>query len=727
MISTGQHIRNAVPALLGVGLFLAAAAGPAAGADGTRVIWSFEKTETAKSLPQFGYWAEPTPIRYPAPGWRGKKLGPDHEGDITAVRKASSRDYPLMTLTATHVAHGDYAYRYRLTEKLHKRIADWIRKTPGGTACPPPHDYHDRVNWYWQRCPFGRYLWRHQPANRDWSSFDRFRFDVFSTRATAVLGVKVRDRIATKGRPGPHPHGVRTPPIILRVPPGKAVTCDLPLAEIARVCELDLTRIHRYHIRINGTEGATDLYFDHVRLVTADVADKDAALPLVSMEGEPKPWGRPVVYDGPTPRSPEKLKRQAGPVESLGPVVVTDSPGNYACAPGHFGGVGVTYFQSARRSCVAYDNDRLAVVMGGGPKDAKLMSRGVGEGGGVYVFASFDGGKTWGAPARGERKPHRYGNWYWRGNMYSDRNGDIYWLGTQNCDSYHEGYDVLFRRLAFTGDAWVADRVACVDQNGYKCPGWASVIRTRQGRLWAAWRDGFRGDYAKHSNDDGCTWQPCKDASLDPPRPFYEPKLENLGRPAVERPAPPKAVLLWPAEPVCGDFLLPFQNHVAVLSANGARWQVHDGRAWGPPREGPFGKIRKARGVISATVLGETGLFVSRFEIDKLKVARLRNGTWTTDVLDSGAVPSNILTASGDNVFCFYIVKDGETYHVKYRRWADERWEPTVTLASEKVSLNQVAAPVFCPPDYAAVWWDQRRPKQRGATSFVKFMRVANR
>jgi hypothetical protein len=693
----------------------------AAAAEDVRVIWSFEKDEMAKSLPEFGFWGLPAPIGTPEPGWRGTPLPSDYKGDITAIRKASSRDYPLMTLTARHATDGDYSYRFEIGERMAREIAAWVAKPTGGTACPPAQDYHNLVDWYWQRVPFGTYLWRQEPANRDWTGFDRLRFDVLSTRAPVVLGVKIRDLTASDGRPTSGPHGVRTPALTFHVPAGKPVTCDVPLAEVARVCELDLSKIHRYHIRVNGVEAATDVYLDCIRLVPAGAAEKDARFPLVSMDGRPAPWAREVVAATPTVRSEAALKRSAGPVESLGPITVVSAPGGYASAPGHLGGNGTTYFQSTRRSCVAYDNDRLLVVMGGGPKDARLMTPTVGEGGGIYVFASFDGGQTWGGPKSGDKTPARFGNWYWRGNLASDRNGDVYWVGTQNCDSYHEGYDVLFRRLAFTGEGWTADRVACMDQNGYKCPAWASAVRTDDGRLWAAWHDGFGGSYAKHSDDDGFTWAPVKDAAQAAPRPFYQPNLADLKKPPAERPAPPKQVLLWPAETVSGELLLPWQGQVAVVSASGDQWQTHDGMRWSAVKPGPF----KGAGVASVALLGRDRLCLSRASGGTLSVAQLVEGAWQTVTLDTGEILSDILTVSGDALFCFYIKKEGEKYDVLYRRFAEGKWAPPVTIASEDVVLNQIAAPAVCPPAYAAVFWDQKYSSPRDPT-FVKFMRLAN-
>jgi hypothetical protein len=686
--------------------------------EAVRTIWSFEREQTGKQLPQFSYWGKPVSFKHPQVGWRGEKIGPDWKGDITAVRKASSRDYPLMTLVAKHVTEGKHAYKFGMSDKNAKVWMDRIKKLSGLTACPPKHDYHDIEDWYYQRYHWG---WRSVPSNRDWQGFDRLRFDAYADGNEVVLGVKIRDSLGH----GKKPLGLRTPAYLFKIPKGQAVTCDLPLAEIARISELDLSRIYRYHIRVNGISGGFTLYLDNIRLVKTAAAKSDAKLPLVKMQGQPRAWGRKVCSLPPTKRIAARMKRETGPVEQLGPVLVTDSGGQYACAPGHFGGHGATYYQSARRGCVAYDNKRLVVLMGGGPKDATLVTKSVGEGGGVFAFASFDGGKTWGGLKPGQKQPARLGTWYWRATLYSDRSGDVYCVGTQNCDSYHEGFDMFFRRLAFSGEGWSNDRFAFVNQNGYKCPAYASAVRTSKGRLWAAWRDGFGGSYAKYSDDDGYTWKPCKDAAAKKiPRPFYQPKLADLSKPPADRPKPPQKVLLWPAEMICGDFLVSYGQEVAVFSSIGDKWQIHDGNKWLKSAPGPF---KKGKGSpITVSAVGAKGVFLCRTREDKLLAAHLANGVWKTEQLDSGKIGSNILTASGKNMFCFYIKKSQDGYDIRYRRFKAGKWEPSVKIATEQKRLNQVAAPTFSPPDYAAVFWDQQRPGSR-ASSFVKFMRIPNK
>ena len=68
---------------------------------------------------------------------------------------------------------------------------------------------------------------------------------------------------------------------------------------------------------------------------------------------------------------------------------------------------------------------------------------------------------------------------------------------------------------------------------------------------------------------------------------------------------------------------------------------------------------------------------------------------------------------------------DNETYEVRYRRWRDGTWEPSVKVTTEVRRINHLAAPQVSPPDYATIFWDQRF-RRRDDASEVKFVRVPN-
>ncbi|MFH0982410.1 MAG: hypothetical protein V2A79_12845 [Planctomycetota bacterium] len=602
-------------------------------------------------------------------------------------------------------------------------------------AQPPAGSYHDIRDWFYQRsCNMFDSALRNKDGRQDWSGYELLRFDIFSEKSPAVIVCRVFD--ASGPKIPAHYLGLRSNLSLFKVPQDKQVTCEFPLAEMARVAEMDLSKMTGLVLRVNGYEGDADIFVDNIRLVTKEAAAGDAKFSVVKMEGEPKPYARPVIYKL-VKRDPEKMKRESGAIEKLGPVTVYSgvgqySSGAYACGGGHFGGSGHTYFQSLRRGCVAYDNKRLLVLMGAGPNEAKAIGERC-QGGGVWAMASFDGGATWGGLKPGENLPWRFRDWYWRATASSDANGDVYHIGTENCSSYHEGYGVLFRRLAMTGEGWEDDRVSLLDQNLRKCPGDARAWRLASGRIWATWKDGWGGCVAKHSDDDGYTWAPCKDASKPLPRPFYEPNLEDLKKPPEQRPQPPKEILPWPGTPVAGSVLLPCKGQVAVLKEG---WQVHDGKAWGPVQKLPMAPPGSAE----ATVAGERvflaggGSYDNKLENEKrgaLKVAVQDGDSWKEETLEPGDIGDVILTASGEAVFCFYVkaVKEGDreaANEVHCRRWKDGKWGESELVAKEDFRINRLASPIISAPNYAAIWWDERMTDRKKPT-VVRFARVPNK
>jgi len=689
-----------------------------ADATGVTLLRGFEIEE----MKAFGSPGKFFPGHSPPGGYRVEPIPTDAAG-YTIFRRASSRDWPKFSLFAQHATQGKYALCYAMPGP---------RKTPPlVTAHPPAGGYHDVFDWSYQR--HGK-IWSEDAGKKplDWSAYDRLRFDVHSTEAPAVLGVRLRDKSAPRGRYGPH--GIKTTVAVFTVPKATTVTCEFPLAEMARIAEADLSKIHWMHIRRNGSEGKTLVFIDNIRLLTKDAKEQEE-YPLVTMAGEPRPFARKVWGKNAPPRARATVERDLGPVARLGPVTVIETAGTYACSKSHFGGQGGTYFQSARRGVVAFDNKRLLVVMGGRPPRGSrpVTWGGTGEAGGMLALASFDGGKTWGGLMPGQTAPVALKDWYWRTTLSTDGSGDLYAIGTQNCDSYTEGYDVFFRRLGFDGTGWTYDRFSIVDQNGYKCPGPARALRLAAGRIWAAWTDGFGGVYAKRSDDDGLTWVPCKDASVTTlPRPFYAPRLEDLGKP--DAPKPPKAVLLWPADLVAGPLLVPFKGHVAAIAYTGSQWAHHDGTAWGATQKVPW-KARRG-GQASEAVLGDSHVFLVRAEgkgdAMNLVAMRLVNGEWKgPEALATGVLGSSILTASGDAVFCFYVLtegtKDAPAYTIYCRRWRNGTWEAAEKVATETDPINRLAAPTVSPPSYAAVLWDERVEDTKKKTSWVRFARIPNR
>jgi hypothetical protein len=700
-------------------------------AEDEKLLAGFEWEEFAAKVGRSMVIGEPIEGA-PKPGFRAKRytsLEQVAPAGFQIFHPKSSRDHAGLLMTRKNATQGQFAYHFQpaTIEMGSWRNLERVERGQWRHGFTPHAPGYEPVDWYYQRfCHVWQVNWR---RTTDWSAYDRLRFDVLSVGQPIRLGVRVRDGVGPWINAGPT--GVKTALGVFTVPADETVTCEFPLAEMARVGEVDLAKVHRVFIRINGLPSKTApdaLYLDNIRLLRQGVK-LASKLKVVAIAGEPRPHSHLVHARPPTVRDAEKRKRRLGPVEPLGPVTINQAAlfvgaAGHLVGPGHFGGSGVTYFRNARRGVVAYDNDRLLVVMTG-----KASLKG-GARGGLIAFASFDGGRTWGGLTP-QDKGFTVLKWYLRAGVSADSYGDLYYLGTPNCDSYREGQDSCVHRLAFTGETWVDDRFAVVYQNGYKCPGFGRGLRLASGRIWMLWHDGFGGSFAKCSDDDGFTFRPCKDASLEPPRPFYEPKLGAADGP----PTPPKRVILWPAQRVEGFLLVPYRGQVAAVGAKG--YQVHDGTKWGPKRPGPkWPKTPKADGIVSETVLDEKQIFLARSARYRirgpetpaaLQVARQAPGGWTVDVLEGEAVDGSILTASGQAVYCFYVKKAGEgKYEVRYRCFAAGKWGESVLLATEPFRINHVAAPQICPPSYACVLYDQHAAGRKDK-SVVRFIRVPNR
>lgn len=725
--------RRGIGAVLLAALALTGAAASAGGPE--TLIAGFEWEEFNGKLGRWGYRGKPYPKRPPA-GWKGEKTDREQalKGGFQIIngRPSSSRHMPGMLCEPKHATQGAFALHFlpQLVEMYSWKNLERVVRRKWMHNFRPGAPGYDPVDWYYQRfCHVWRRNWN---RTTDWSAYDRLRFDVHAEGEPVILGLRVRDGIGPRINAGPT--GVKTAIGLFTVPADRTVTCEFPLAEMARVGEVNLRKVHRVFIRLNGLPSKNapkNLFLDNIRLV-AKGADVKPALKLVPMQGEPRPHTRLVDQDPPTKRLADKRRRNTGPVDPLGPVTINQAALYWAAAghlvgPGHFGGSGATYFRNARRGVVAYDNDRMVVVM---------VGRGKSKRGGLIALATFDGGVTWGGLTPEDKDFTRL-PWGLRAGVSADYYGDVYYLGTPNCDSYREGQDVCMFRLAFTGETWVPDRFAVVYQNGYKCPSFGRGLRMPNGRIWLLWHDGFGGNFAKYSDDDGYTFVPCKDAAREPPRPFYTPELGTEDWP----PKPPENVILFPAlQRVAGFLLVPYGDQVACLAGDGT-YQVHDGTKWGPKQPGPkWPGDRRKLGLVSETVLGRDQIvlarsarYASRGEsepVGALHVARRLDDGWKVETLEPDGVAESILTAGGNVAFCFYVRKtDDDMREVRCRRLKNGAWGPSELLATEPFRINHLAAPQTCPPSYACVLYDQfiDMKQRRTATSVVRLVRVPNR
>src|SRR3989339_207022 len=273
----------------------------------------------------------------------------------------SSIEAKLTGAVAEHLT----GYPVYLNSQAYPAGRPWIKDYATGnytslTARPPVNDYHNVWEWYSQR-----YLsvMDHQGNDRNtqknWSAYNYLRFDVCSDSATAILGLLVKDASGVKLTAGYR--GKFTPVSTFRVPAGAWYTCNYPLKEIADIGELDLSKMQGFFLKANGWEHDIKIQFKKIRLVGSGTPD----LPVIEMEEAVRPLGRKVCHEDSLhiSRDAQKLIRVLDTVSPLGPITVINVPGAYACATGHFGGSGNTYYPTLRRSVSAYDNNRILVLM----------------------------------------------------------------------------------------------------------------------------------------------------------------------------------------------------------------------------------------------------------------------------------------------------------------------------------------------------------------------------
>ncbi|MFH0919634.1 MAG: T9SS type A sorting domain-containing protein [Fibrobacterota bacterium] len=600
------------------------------------------------------------------------------------------------------------------------------------TAQPPREDYHDIIDWWHGR--MGTLLdlnLDHKSVRSDWSGYTCLRFEVYNTASPLRIGVQVQDGS------GPYTGGytgVFSRRFSFDLPAGDTVTCNFPLQEVATAGELDLTKMLGFFLFRSGYSGNTELYFKNIRLVGSGTSGYTTLNPNEAVG----PFSRQVCKTAPPAVDSAGLVRTLGTVSAIGPVTAVSFSGGYACSHGHFGGSGATYYQVLRRAVSVYDDNRIAFLAGG---NVSTIAGGViasrpttCEGGSIVAMGSFDGGLTWGGILEGESRPAYLNHWYWRSNGSSSHiSGDIYFLGTQNCMSYHSEVDMFFRRLKFTGNGWIEDRFSIIDQIR-KCPYFSMALELPSSRLWAAVGDGFAGNNinSKYSDDDGRTWAPCKDASASAPRPFYVAGVDPV----------PDSVLQFPGYSIVGPTLVPVNDgHVAAFSRTGYKWMEHDGTNWSAVRTiGYWGKgvgeWSNLYNWVDATVINGNEVFLSKGgyydngytteRVTDLEVNHLVNcTTWQLDTLEQDSVTESIITASGSAVYCFYVHKTGGQYVVKYRRYHDGTWSVAATLATQSKAINRFAAPQICPPNFAVVLWDEMYSSSSEMTN-IHYVRVPN-
>jgi len=203
----------------------------------------------------------------------------------------------------------------------------------------------------------------------DWSGYDYLWLDVTSPDKASIPWLFIEDGATF------------SPYIRFEVPAGQTVTLSVPLAKVAAFAlragegELKLSDIRTLYYFNEAGQGVRT-YLDNLRL-----ARKGAPRPAKLVEPTdliPPDMGWRDAESAKVPPIPKRdIPRVAGPVEPLGPITLPKVDwGRQSAHKGAFG-EGGDYGTPNVRGVVAYDNKRLAVVLGA-----------------RWIFASFDNTRT---------------------------------------------------------------------------------------------------------------------------------------------------------------------------------------------------------------------------------------------------------------------------------------------------------------------------------------------
>jgi hypothetical protein len=534
----------------------------------------------------------------------------------------------------------------------------------------------------------------------DWRGYDYLWMDVTAPAAESIPYLFIEDS---------HTFG---PYARFKVPQGRTVTLSLPLAAVVAWSkehgegDLDLADVRSIYCMDEACNGKP-VFVDNLRLAT-----KAAPKPANLVE--------PVEYIGadrgmlaearklpPLPR--RDFPRRSGPVEPLGPVTLPQFDwGRSSPARGAFG-EGGDYGTANVRAVAAYDNLRIAVVLGSD-----------------LVFATFDGGKTWGGfdgkggkPSKMRSPSHGHG-----GEGAGFYNGDLYVLDRHMCNGGGGINRLDILPVLFQGDRWEDGPKVILDHHCRGCPGvYPILFQCPSGRVWAFW-DAPRlrandaspgvGCFARYSDDGGINWR---------------------------SPGPHPNQLVA----VVGERAAPYKDQVAVFGCGTAfdnavfRWQSFDEKTQefqdGPaiPDIGKFAVESVAgnsAGNLAAALLPRGG------KRSGLTVATFVDGNWKSDRLDDGAagpIGPVALTAGADKagwIGCFWVrveAGSGKTDHpLLYSIWtAKAAWSRPLEIARETDAVHRIVVPVVSPPDYAPVFWDKlSKGDWKQDYPWVRFARV---
>jgi hypothetical protein len=543
----------------------------------------------------------------------------------------------------------------------------------------------------------------------DWSAHDRLRLDVHCEEFAQTIRVQLEDEEIQ-------------PPIdrSFVVKPGKWTTLEIDLGEAVKVRRLDLKRMATLTAAVVKVDGKTPKYpcalLDNVRL-SSDKAP--AALPVLRDESTLelpayyKASGAPVAERLPA-RQPDRT-----PLVDQKPIVIPlDKP------------LAVTPVGWA----AAYDNQHLLV----GFCDASNP----------FVLQSSDGGLTWqglDGGARPTQVPMRIAQYCidhqaGRGDVVGKRS-DIFIFSNMGCYGTVLSPPRYFSsKLTFTGKGWeLVKEPALVDCDPRHCTSNQSVVRTADGRLWAAYglvgRLGANHINVRYSDDDGLTWKASREGTSGViPDSIVSDRFGVGFGYSFDEPV-----------------LVPFGEGVACIwdeyppkkERNRMRWTHFDGAKWSPVKDIPApprtGSVW-CRPHLHAVSLGGKEIFVaSGF---RKGIMRYNGRTWAQAPIEApfGAR----LSVAGDKTVVVIGIKSagkgdlekpdntalrrGPMVLVAWQRGSDGKWTGPRELVREEHPLTAMSAlnelrpglqvQAYAPPNFVPIAWSCEKQK------WLKYLRI---
>lgn len=533
----------------------------------------------------------------------------------------------------------------------------------------------------------------------DWSAHDLLRLDVYCEEVPQTIRVQLEDEEIA-------------PPVSrnLVVKPGQWTTLEIDLRAAEKALKLDRKRMATLVVAVVKADGKVtknpSAWLDNIRLSSAQTTTK---LPVVRDESA---FDLPEYFQPTTKPTAERLpagKPDRTPLAAEKPFLIPMEKG-----------FGVTPVGWA----AAYDNKHLLL--------------GFCDGTNAFVLQSTDGGQSW-KGLDGGAKPtlvptkiangcidHQAG----RGDVVGQR-ADVLLFSNMGCNGQVLSTLRYFsQKLTFTGTGWELQKLpALVDCDLRHCSSNQSVVRTPDGRLWAAYglsgRLGTNHINVRYSDDDGQTWKASREGTsgVIPGTILSDKDGAGFG---------------YTFEEPC---LVPFGNSVACIweefgysnpKRNKLLWARFDGSKWSAIEEipaPPRASLAWCRPQLHAVSIGGQEIFVASGQ--RNGILHYRDGKWTQE---AGDVPfGGRLSLAGDKVLA--IAAKSETPDPRkgpmviraWQRGSDGKWTARDLAREEQPvagmqGLNDLRPGLvvqpYAPANFVPIAWNCQGQK------WVKYLRV---